>query len=226
MRPSTARSGPPHHVHHHQGAQQAGRAAPHRCAEVGGGQGWIGVRAPGPPQDLAQRRLTRPPCTRRAHTAASGEQAGRAPEMPAARAAHSAVPADAATRTLALVEVRRARPRLEPGPPIPRRPPRGPESDLGERLAETGPRARDGRARRGGARLPHPPCPARAGGSGSHTALLPPLAPSWIGGARPEVLDTPITSPVGTPKESRLAPRSEGLQASESKVQATLGFRG
>lgn len=93
---------------------------------AGGGQGWVGVRAPGPPQVLAQRRLTRPPCTRRAHTAASGEQARRAPEMPAARAAHSAAPAGAATRTLAPAEVRRARPRLEPGPPIPRRPSRGP----------------------------------------------------------------------------------------------------
>lgn len=32
---SARRPGPPHHVHHHQGAQQAGRAAPHRCAGRG-----------------------------------------------------------------------------------------------------------------------------------------------------------------------------------------------
>lgn len=83
--------GTAHHVHYHQGAQQAGRAAPHRCA---GRAGRRDVLTADP------RRLTAPSApARRSHTAAGGEQAWRAPEMPAARAADRATRARAALGT-------------------------------------------------------------------------------------------------------------------------------
>lgn len=107
---------PPHHVHHHQGTQQAGRATAHRCAAGAGkaGRGRAGVRIRCPPP-ARRRRLTRAPGAHRSHAAAGGEQARRAPEMPAFRA-DPAAPAGTAAGPLASVEVRRTA-LLSPPPP-------------------------------------------------------------------------------------------------------------
>lgn len=56
VRPSIPQGGPPHHVHHHQGAQQAGRAAPHRAHAAASGE--------------QARRAPEVPAARAAHSAA------------------------------------------------------------------------------------------------------------------------------------------------------------
>lgn len=147
--------------------------------------------------------------------------------MPAARAAHSAAPAVAATRTLAPIEVRRTRPRPEPGPPLPRRPPWGLEGDLGERLAEPGTRAPGGRARRGVARrpCPRPPRPLGQLGSPHLNAFASPgtqLGRRVLG----RICWTPPLRALWDPERKPTAPGAEGFQVSESNVWATLGFRG
>lgn len=89
--PLPGAGGTAHHVHYHQGAQQAGRAAPHRCAGRAGRRDVL---------TAGSRRLTAPSApARRSHTAAGGEQAWRAPEMPAAGAADRATRAPAALGT-------------------------------------------------------------------------------------------------------------------------------